>query len=152
MKKYKTKSLEIIWEPEKCIHSAICIKGLPSVFNLNAKPWINIEGESEEKITAQINKCPSGALSCISEGDSARSSSKPIIAEKSPAVLELDADKKYAWCTCGKSNNQPWCDGSHSGTDFTPKIFSVKENKKFALCRCKATSNPPFCDGTHSKL
>lgn len=77
---------------------------------------------------------------------------KPIPADNKPKMIELETGKNYAWCACGKSSNQPWCDGSHKGSEFTPKIFKVEENKKAALCMCKMTSNPPFCDGSHAKL
>ena len=60
--------------------------------------------------------------------------------------------KKYAWCSCGESTNQPFCDGSHKGTSFTPFIVDNEKEGTLAWCGCKATSNAPFCDGTHSKL
>ena len=75
---------------------------------------------------------------------------KPKSADNKPTMIELEAGKNYAWCACGKSSNQPWCDGSHKGSEFSPKIFKVDENKKAAMCMCKMTSNPPFCDGSHS--
>ncbi len=75
---------------------------------------------------------------------------KPKSADNKPAMIELEAGKNYAWCACGKSSNQPWCDGSHKGSEFSPKIFKVDENKKAAVCMCKMTSNPPFCDGSHA--
>ncbi|PIQ85000.1 MAG: cytochrome C551 [Candidatus Omnitrophica bacterium CG11_big_fil_rev_8_21_14_0_20_45_26] len=77
--------------------------------------------------------------------------SDPLIADKKPAVLELEAGT-YAWCRCGHSKNQPYCDGSHRGTGLTPLIFKIEAKKRAALCQCKHTQNPPFCDGTHSKL
>jgi CDGSH-type Zn-finger protein len=77
--------------------------------------------------------------------------SQPIIAKKEPAVLEL-ADGTYYWCTCGQSQNQPFCDGGHKGTDFNPQAFELTEKKTVALCQCKFTNNPPFCDGAHTKL
>lgn len=75
----------------------------------------------------------------------------PKIAEKRPAVLELEAGTYY-WCQCGESQNQPYCDGSHKGTEFSPVEFRLDEKKKLALCQCKQTKNAPFCDGTHSGL
>lgn len=76
---------------------------------------------------------------------------EPKIAAKQPAVLELDAGTHY-WCACGASTNQPFCDGSHRGTEFTPMEFRLETKKKVALCQCKRTSNRPFCDGAHNKL
>lgn len=70
----------------------------------------------------------------------------------SPIEVQLEASKQYYWCTCGRSQSQPFCDGSHKKTEFTPRAFSVAENKTAWLCVCKKTSNPPFCDGTHNKL
>ncbi|MBS3027764.1 MAG: CDGSH iron-sulfur domain-containing protein [Dolichospermum sp. DET50] len=77
--------------------------------------------------------------------------SKPVIADKKPAVLDLEAGT-YFWCSCGQSQNQPFCDGGHKDTDFTPMKFELAENKKVALCQCKYTANSPFCDGQHAKL
>ncbi len=70
---------------------------------------------------------------------------------KNPVMQELDAGTYY-WCACGKSSNQPFCDGSHKGTDFTPLKFDIEEKKKVWLCGCKNTNTAPFCDGTHKKL
>jgi len=73
------------------------------------------------------------------------------IAQKSPYVLDMEPGKK-AWCACGLSSNQPFCDGTHKGTGFSPVIVDIEEEKKVAWCGCKQSSNPPFCDGTHAKL
>lgn len=76
----------------------------------------------------------------------------PKVAGDSPHILELEAGKTYAWCACGESANQPWCDGSHKGSSFSPKIFTADESKTAAMCMCKQTKNPSFCDGTHMSL
>ncbi|MCA8925641.1 MAG: CDGSH iron-sulfur domain-containing protein [Planctomycetes bacterium] len=68
-----------------------------------------------------------------------------------PVVGELAAGE-YFWCTCGRSKNQPYCDGSHAGTTFRPQRFELTEAKKCALCTCKRTANGPYCDGAHAKL
>ncbi|MCD6092268.1 MAG: CDGSH iron-sulfur domain-containing protein [Bacteroidales bacterium] len=76
---------------------------------------------------------------------------KPKIAQKAPYVLDLKAGTYY-WCSCGKSNNQPFCDGSHKGTKFVPEKVEITEAKKVALCGCKHSKNGAYCDGTHAKL
>lgn len=76
---------------------------------------------------------------------------KPVIADKEPAVMELKPGV-YHWCSCGKSDTQPFCNGSHMGTGFEPVMFQVDETKQVALCNCKHTKTKPFCDGTHQSL
>ena len=76
---------------------------------------------------------------------------KPHIAQKSPYVLDEQPGKR-AWCQCGRSAKQPFCDGSHKGTGFTPIIVTIEEAKRVAWCGCKQSGNKPFCDGTHNTL
>jgi len=76
----------------------------------------------------------------------------PIIADRKPARVELQAGRKYHWCRCGRSANQPYCDGSHRGTGLTPLAFDVEKDTEAYLCQCKATGNAPYCDGTHKRL
>lgn len=75
-----------------------------------------------------------------------------IIAGKAPQMEKLEAGKNYAWCTCGKSENQPWCNGAHKGSSFSPNVFQSEEAKTAAICLCKQTKNPPYCDGSHKNL
>lgn len=77
---------------------------------------------------------------------------KGAVAAKEPIAVELEAGKTYAWCTCGESSGQPFCDGSHKGGDFTPLLFKAEETKTAYLCQCKQTDNPGFCDGSHNSL
>ena len=76
---------------------------------------------------------------------------EPVIADTKPVVMELEAGTYY-WCTCGQSTNQPFRNGAHQGTEFTPLAFTLEEKKQVALCACKYTQNAPFCDGSHTKL
>ncbi|HBB39918.1 MAG: cytochrome C551 [Nitrospirae bacterium CG18_big_fil_WC_8_21_14_2_50_70_55] len=77
--------------------------------------------------------------------------SEPVIAAKKPAVVELDPGT-YAWCACGHSKTQPYCDGAHQGSGISPLEFTVASRDKVWLCLCKHTQTPPFCDGSHKKL
>ncbi len=76
---------------------------------------------------------------------------EPKIAQKGPYVLEIEPGN-YAWCRCGRSDNQPYCDGSHKGTGIKPKVVEIEEEKQVAWCGCKQSGNKPFCDGTHNDL
>ena len=77
---------------------------------------------------------------------------KPIIADIKPIRLELKKGEEYYFCTCGRSSNQPFCDGSHSGSGFKPMPFTADKESEVSLCTCKHTSNSPFCDGTHRQF
>ena len=68
-----------------------------------------------------------------------------------PVKVELEEGKTYAYCTCGESANQPFCDGSHKKTEFRPQIFKAEKSGAHFLCACKSTGNATFCDGSHSK-
>ncbi len=77
---------------------------------------------------------------------------KPTIAARNPIPVDLEAGKTYAWCACGNSSNQPFCDGSHKGSEFSPKVFIAEETKTAYMCQCKHSGSPMFCDGTHKKI
>ena len=78
--------------------------------------------------------------------------SKPEIAAKVPCVVDVEKGKDYWWCACGRSKSQPFCDGSHKGTEFTPMKYTADETKTVYFCACKQTKNAPFCDGTHKSI
>ena len=77
---------------------------------------------------------------------------KAIVADNKPVEAQLEGGKTYYWCSCGKSENQPFCDGSHEGTSFTPKAFTPEKPEAAYLCQCKQTKTPPYCDGSHAEL
>lgn len=76
---------------------------------------------------------------------------EPNIAQKKPYVMEVEPGT-YAWCACGLSQNQPFCDGSHKTTSFKPVVEKIEDTQTVAWCGCKRSGQAPFCDGTHKKL
>lgn len=129
MKEYSNKELIVSWDPGKCIHSQECVKGLPSVFNREKRPWIDMAGASSEEIMKVIDRCPSGALSYKKAGAALRRQAARIkIAKSGPLLVEgdcalIDSEGREA-ASCGP----------------------------FALCRCGASKKKPYCDGTHSRI
>ncbi len=77
---------------------------------------------------------------------------KGHIAGYSPVAVDVKVGQEYYWCACGRSSNQPFCDGGHEGTTFLPMLFITEKDETKYFCTCKQTNTPPFCDGTHDKL
>jgi uncharacterized Fe-S cluster protein YjdI len=131
IKKYTNGDLTIIWKPDVCIHSAICFKGLPQVFNPKERPWVKAMEAGPDEIVAQIKKCPSGALSYelntnkTSAMENQESNTTITVSNKGPYLVKgkflfVDQDGKeelkegnIALCRCGSSANKPFCDGAH---------------------------------------
>lgn len=78
--------------------------------------------------------------------------SDAVVAGTEPMGVEVEEGKAYFWCACGRSANQPFCDGSHKGTEFTPVKFEPDSSKKVFFCCCKQSSKAPLCDGAHKAL
>ncbi|MEM7379104.1 MAG: glutamate synthase-related protein, partial [Pseudomonadota bacterium] len=76
----------------------------------------------------------------------------PIVANNKPAAVDLAEGEEYFFCACGKSSNQPFCDGSHAGSGITPTAFTASETGQAYLCQCKHSGNLPYCDGTHKQF
>lgn len=77
---------------------------------------------------------------------------KPKVAAKNPAKVDVEEGKKYAWCTCGLSESQPFCDGKHAGTDFKPHVFTAEKSEACFFCQCKQSANGMLCDGSHNNI
>lgn len=131
-KEYTNGEITVTWEPEKCIHSTNCWKGLHHVFNPKARPWINMDGARSEEIVAQVNQCPSGALGVfynVAKGTQNMVTDKVQIevTPNGPLIIKGAIHLKHS-------------DGKEE-----------QKEKTTALCRCGGSANKPFCDGTHLK-
>jgi CDGSH-type Zn-finger protein len=78
--------------------------------------------------------------------------SSPSIAQKAPFPVQVEGGKSYFWCACGRSAKQPFCDGSHKGSEFSPVKFDATESKTVYFCGCKHSHKAPLCDGSHQQL
>lgn len=78
--------------------------------------------------------------------------SEPVIVQKSPMPVNVQAGQTYHWCSCGQSKNQPFCDGSHKGSGFAPIAYKAEKDGTAYFCGCKHSKNGALCDGSHSKL
>jgi uncharacterized Fe-S cluster protein YjdI len=136
IKHYTNGDVTIIWEPERCMHSAICFRGLPSVFKPKERPWVRPEGTSTEQIIAQIEACPSGALRyerkapapppAPETGTETRVEALPngpLLVYGTLRITDRQGEhrtetRSTAFCRCGASANKPYCDGSHRRAGF----------------------------------
>lgn len=75
----------------------------------------------------------------------------PVSASDTPFAVQVEPGKDYFWCACGRSQSQPFCDGSHKGSAFTPIKYSATESKEVYFCGCKGSANQPLCDGSHKR-
>ena len=136
-KHYTNGEVTVVWQPHLCVHSAICFRGLPTVFDPRKRPWITTEGGSTVAIVEQIQKCPSGALSYfmntqVEEQEPVEVETETIIEilPKGPLLVysnlkvkdaagnETKKSQVTAFCRCGQSGNKPYCDGSHVTAKF----------------------------------
>ncbi|HWO02896.1 MAG TPA: (4Fe-4S)-binding protein [Blastocatellia bacterium] len=134
IKKYSNGEVTVVWQPAKCIHSTICYRELPEVFDPNKRPWVNALGATTEKIVAQVRRCPSGALSFfLNSGDEIAEQEPPM--QISGEVVPNGPILIHGRLTLKLKNGE-----------------EVVKTGTTAFCRCGGSSNPPFCDGTHSTI
>ena len=131
--KYKSEDITIVWKPKVCFHSKLCWKELGDVFKPAERPWVKVNGASTDKIKAQIDKCPSGALSYFSNNDETTSSE--IKAESIVEIVSNGPLLVYGNITVKKEGEE-----------------DITKNKVTAFCRCGHSANKPYCDGTHTKM
>ncbi len=133
IKEYSNGELTIVWKPKTCIHAAACVKALPEVYKPNEKPWIQVENASTEALKAQIDTCPSGALSYYMNSTG-------------PTEVEASADIKVQVL----ENGPLLVNGTLEVTNSDGNVETKKRTTAF--CRCGASANKPYCDGEHSKI
>jgi uncharacterized Fe-S cluster protein YjdI len=136
-KEYTNGEITVVWKADACVHSGNCVRGLPKAFKPNDSPWIHMDGASTEELKAQVDKCPSGALSCYMNDASDGSGKEQTPVPKS-CKLEL-------------VNNGPLI--IYGPIEITGKHgVELKSGPKTFLCRCGASSKKPYCDGAHKKF
>ena len=133
VKQYEKGELTIFWKPKRCIHSEICWRTLPEVYKPKEKPWIQPENASITELKAQIEKCPSGALTYAIKGETKMEEVKmtectivengPLLISGNLQVILADGTvetkkRSTAFCRCGASENKPYCDGTHNNINF----------------------------------
>ena len=133
-RKYTNGEVTIVWKPDLCIHSGNCVRGLPEVFKPNDQPWINPEAADTRQLKAQVDQCPSGALSYFMNAEAGEG--EPQI--ETERIVEL------------MSNGPLMVYGNLSIKDAEGNV--TKKSKVTAFCRCGSSENKPFCDGTHKKI
>ena len=134
-KEYSNGEVTVVWSPDQCIHSKLCWTGLRNVFDPTKRPWVNISGAETDAIIAQVEKCPSGALSYFKNEQGVKEEDVKVdtivevmkngpllvygnITVKDKAGDETKKSKVTALCRCGASSNKPYCDGTHVKIDF----------------------------------
>ncbi|MCV9388795.1 (4Fe-4S)-binding protein [Reichenbachiella ulvae] len=130
-KHYSNDEITVKWQSELCIHSAKCFNGLKEVFDPRARPWVNMEGSSSEKIISQVHQCPSGALSIVDD----QLAQKPTQANQTKVVCKPNGPLLI-----------------HGAITIEHEGSQTEKDNITALCRCGASKNKPFCDGSHSKV
>ena len=135
VRRYSNDEITVVWKPSLCIHSGRCFRGLPAVFDPRRRPWIEIGADSNERILAQVARCPSGALSSIVKAAEEEAVTTEIdarieVVENGPLLVygnlsvknaageETKRSRVTAFCRCGQSGNKPFCDGSHITNGF----------------------------------
>ncbi len=131
IKRYTKDDLEVVWQPSKCTHSAVCAKTLGDVFNPKKRPWINLDASDKESIENTVRSCPSGALSL----------------PDAQAIPDSTQDRPDVTITL--LENGPLLINGRTTITLSDGSQQAKTNP--ALCRCGASSNKPFCDGSHTK-
>lgn len=128
-REYRNDEIVVSWEPEYCIHTANCLMGLPQVFNVGQRPWIEIDAADADDVAEVVMRCPTGALH-FRRLDGGEQETAPEVTTVQP-----------------RTNGPLFVRGQVKIVDAQGNV--IREDTRIALCRCGQSSNKPFCDGTH---
>jgi uncharacterized Fe-S cluster protein YjdI len=139
-REYSNSEITIVWQPDLCIHAAHCRKQLPQVFDPQKRPWVDALGASTKQLIAQVEKCPSGALSYYTNDG------------KTPVSHKKETGEKASeWISVEIIENGPLYLFGNVRIKDKRKEETIREEKA-AFCRCGASRDKPFCDGSHLKI
>ena len=142
---YRTESIAVHWNSDRCIHTGVCLNGLPEVFDLDTRPWITVDGADADTIAQAIERCPSGALRYERlDGAADEQPHQPATVvpwPNGPLLVRGDVDvrlrhgdrvvrePRMALCRCGHSQNQPFCDVSHRAAGFRDTDPAIRRGR-----------------------
>jgi len=129
---YRNETVEVTWEPSFCTHYAACINGSPATFNPQRRPWVELDGDTPERILEAVSHCPTGAL------HARRLDGSEAVAPPSPVEFHVQL------------NGPLFIRGSSRVMNAEGEV--VREDWRMALCRCGASQNKPFCDDSHYRI
>lgn len=133
---YENERIRVFWDATRCIHTGICLRGSPDVFDVDSRPWIDLGDADAEAVAATIRACPTGALRYDGEGVDLEQPDEPTVVEirpngplflrgrvslKAPGAEPQPEEYRFALCRCGASENKPYCDNSHRLVRFRDK-------------------------------
>jgi len=151
---YEKDDLTVFWDSSRCIHTGICLRALPAVFDVTSRPWVQVDNSSADEIATAVRKCPTGALRYVRGGEPEPAPEEttmipvrngPLIVRGRLRVLDPSSggvtaeETRLALCRCGKSENEPFCDNSHRRIHFHESPSSPR------LERAEATSPADIC-------
>lgn len=143
-REYATDEITVHWDSDRCIHSGVCLRRLPEVFDFDARPWVNVTGADAATIADAIDHCPSGALRYERPGAAAPDPDAitrvipwpngPLMLKGNITLRSADGEviaegTRMSLCRCGASQNQPFCDNSHRQIGFTDKPQELSEER-----------------------
>ncbi len=130
-KEYDGDGITVHWDPSRCIHSGVCLRRLPAVFDTTRRPWVDVAAADADAVVATVARCPSGALRYTRDGEPEPAPARTTLTAipNGPLVVRGDVrlvagagvatdEVRATLCRCGRSGNQPFCDNSHRRTAF----------------------------------